>query len=98
MNTAVRPCICACCSTREGIAVPWRSSACLLQSCLRFGQNFTQRHRGCCREAVALVGKVSTDPDGERKEGQQDIKGGLERAPIGEHTGHIEVKGHEHRR
>ena len=74
-NTAVNPCIRVCCSEKEGIAVPWRSSVCLRQSGLRFGQNFTQRHRSCGKEAVALVGKVSADPDGERKEGQQDIKG-----------------------
>jgi len=41
---------------------------------------------------------MNTDPDGQRKEDQQDRKVKLERSPIGEHTGHIEVKGHEHQR
>ena len=42
-----------------------------------------------------LVG-MNTDPDGQRKEDQQDIKTKLERSPIGEHAGHIEVEGQEH--
>ena len=37
-------------------------------NCLRFGQNLTERHRGCCQEVVALGGKLSAaDPDGQRK-------------------------------
>ena len=31
-------------------------------SCLRFGQNLTQRHLGCCREVVALAG-INADHD-----------------------------------
>jgi hypothetical protein len=49
----VSPRIRVCGSAREGIAVPWWSLVGLLQSCLRFGQNLTQRHGGGCREAVA---------------------------------------------
>jgi len=64
-----------------------------------FGQNFTQRNRGCCRGVVALVGILNAhaDPHGQRKEGQQDREGEPERSPIDEHTGHIEVEGHKHR-
>jgi hypothetical protein len=82
-------------STRGGATcVPHRAG--LLQSGLRFGQNLTQRQRDCCREVGALVGKLNaTDPDDQRKEGQQDIEGKLERPSIGEHAGHIEVTGHE---
>jgi hypothetical protein len=97
VNTAVNSCIRVRCSVRGGIAVPWRSSAGLLQSCLRFWQNLTQRNRGWCQEVLALVGKLNAaDPDSQRKEGQQDRKGNLERSPIGEHAGHMEVQSHEH--
>ena len=69
----------------------------LLERCLRFRQNLTQRYRGCFRKAIALVGKLSADPDAQGKEGEQDVKGGLESAPISEHTGHIQVESHKHR-
>ena len=45
-----------------------------------------------------MVGKLNADPDGQRKEDQQEIKGKLECSPIGEYAGHIEVKGHEYQR
>jgi len=63
-----------------------------------FGQHLTQRHWGCCQEVLALVGILNANPDGQRKEGQQDKIGKLERSPIGERTAHIEVEGHDHRR
>ena len=63
-----------------------------------FGQNLTQRHRGCWQEVVALLGILNANPDGQRKEDQKEKIGKLERSPIGEHTVHIEVKGHDHRR
>lgn len=62
---------------------------------LRFGQNLTQRHRGSFRQAVTEVGKLSADPDGQCKEGQEEIKDRLEPSSIDEHAGHIEVHGHE---
>jgi hypothetical protein len=41
---------------------------------------------------------LSADPDGQGKEGQQEIKGRLEPSSIDEDTGHIEIHGHEYRR
>ena len=67
----------------------------LVAGVLRFGQNLTQRHRGIFRQAVTEVGKLSADPDGQRKEGQEEIEGRLEPSSIYKHTGHIEVYGHQ---
>ena len=69
----------------------------LLQSGLRFGRNLTQRQRGCCRAVVAFVEMLDANPDGQRKDDQQDRKGNLEHSQIGrvEYAGHIEVEGHE---
>jgi hypothetical protein len=41
---------------------------------------------------------MDADPDGQRKEDQQDIKAKLERSPIGEHAEHIEVEGQDYQR
>ena len=68
-----------------------------MQTCLRFGENRTQRHRGCGREVVPLVG-INADPDGQCKKDQQDRKAKLERSPIGERAAHIEVEGHQSQR
>jgi Staphylococcal nuclease homologue len=42
------------------------------------------------------LGILNDNPDSQRKADQQDKIGKLKRSPIGEHTGHIEVKGHDH--
>src|SRR5215813_6643063 len=63
----------------EGQPVSTIVGACW-RACLRLGQNLTQRNRRCSREVVVLVGKLNAaDPDDQRKEGQQDIEGKLER-------------------
>ena len=96
-DTVLKLRIRVCCSVWEGLTLQWRSSAGLLQSGLRFWQILIQRHRGCCREVVALVG-MNADPDGQRNENQQNTKAKLERSPIGEYAGHIEVEGQVNQR
>jgi hypothetical protein len=66
-----------------------------LQGCLRFRQNRTHRHQGCCREVVPSVG-MNADPNGQRKKGQNNRRAKLDRSPIGQPAGHIELEGQEH--
>jgi hypothetical protein len=50
---------------------------------------------GSCRAVVVFVEMLDADPDpdGQRKEDQQNRKAKLERSPIGEDAGHIRDRG-----